>query len=145
MTKEFIVIGVYLEKLDGALRRIIKRDAHEDCAAPSEDENGQRTLGNFRGESANVVFCTTKTGGYSAFAAQCCKKYNISGDVPGFEANLAQIVARNTTFPFLWCEEARNCCTFCRIRRLMRLGCSRGGAETQALTSSSNAYAAGER
>ncbi len=44
---------------------------------------------------------------------------NISGDFPGFAANLPQIVAQNAIFPFLWCEEAGKCCIFCRICRLM--------------------------
>lgn len=55
----------------------------------------------FSRESANVVFCTRKTGKQTAFAAQCCRKCSISGDVPLFEANRPLIVARNTTFLFL--------------------------------------------
>jgi hypothetical protein len=41
---------------------IFKIDAHAAGAAPSEDENGPPALGAIF-KIANVVFCTTKTGG----------------------------------------------------------------------------------
>jgi len=46
-----------------ALGVIFKIDSHAAGASPSDDENGPPALGVIFKIGANVVFCTTKTGG----------------------------------------------------------------------------------
>jgi len=64
-------------------------------------KNGLRTLGYFL-ESRKMLYFVQQNGGDQPYLRlNVVKCATISGDVPGIEANFAQIVAQNATLPFL--------------------------------------------